>query len=250
MLGFGNTRPGRTAVTAGVACDGDLDVCELFPASLCRQAPLTLRYADVGGQVICDVSVGERMPGRNQRATETIRVTFRRCRPATVAASRASGRNGTTAPPCSDCPAALRAAQAPPRSTAESSGRRSASRCLAASGATRSGVSRRSLCRNGSSSGRGTAGPDGLDRFLCLALRISCLSGQPAWARAATSASRIACRTQLRTASRRASAIAPSTGDSQGRIPGDARETAATRRTSAGAARVGGAVRLADADRW
>jgi hypothetical protein len=134
MLGFGNTRPGRTAVTASVACDGDLDVCERFPASLCRQALLTIRYADVAGQVICDVSVSERMPGRSQRATETIRISLRRCRPATVAASRASGRNGTTAPPCSDCPAALRAAQAPPRSTAESSSRRSASRCVAASG--------------------------------------------------------------------------------------------------------------------
>jgi hypothetical protein len=250
MLGFGNTRPGRTAVTAGVACDGDLDVCERFRASLCRQALLTLRYADAAGQVIGDVSVSNRMPGRNQRAAVTIRITLRRCRPATVAASRASGRNGTKAPPCSDRPAALRAAQAPPRSTPESSGRRSGSRCLAASGAIRSGVSRRSLCRNGSSSGRSTARPDGLDRFLCLALRISCLSGQPAWARAANSASRIACRTQLRTASRRASLIAPATGDSQGKIPGDACETAATRTTPAGAARVSGPVHLADADRW
>jgi hypothetical protein len=246
MLGFGNTRPGRTAVTAGVAYEGDLDVCERFLASLCWQALLTLRYADVAGQVICDVSVSERMPGRNHRAIEPIRITLGRCRPATVAASRVSGRNGTTAPPCSDCPATFRVAQAPPRSTAESIGKR----CVAASGATRSGVSRRSVCRKDSSSRRGTARPDGLDRFLCLAFRISCLSGQPARARAATSASRIACRTQLRTASRPPSAIAPATGDSQGRIPGNTRETAVTRTTPARAARVSGPVRLADADRW
>lgn len=258
MLGFGNTRPGCSAVTAGVACDGDLDVCERFPASLCRQALLTLRYADVTGQVICDVSVSERMPGRNQRATETIRITLRRCRTATVAASRASRRNGTTAPPCSDCPAALRVAQAPPRSTAESSGRRSASRRLAASAATRSGVSRRSPCRNGSSSGRCNGSSSG--RVL---RGLTAPADSSAWRCASH-----ACQASRHGPAPRRQPAASRAGHSSGppravprrlrRRRGTAREEFVvmparlrpTRRTCAGAARVSGPVRLADADRW
>jgi hypothetical protein len=219
------------------------------PAGLFRQALLTPNDADVAGQVVC-FSVSERMQGRNQRATKAIRSTLRRCQPATVAGSRASGRNGATAPHCSDCPAALRAAQPLPRSIAESSGKRSALRCLAASGVTRSGVSRRSLCRNGSSFARDTAQPDGLDRFLSLALRISCLSGQPAWARATTSAMRIASRTQLQAAPQRGAAIAPATRITRQWILTHAREIVASRTTWTGAARVSGPVRPADADRW
>ena len=163
------------------------NVCERFPASLCRQALLTLRYADVTGQVICDVSVSERvMPGGMERATETIRITLRRCRTATVAASRASRRNGTTAPPCSDCPAALRVAQAPPRSTAEK--QRQALRLAPPRGLGRHQVRGEPaipvpewqlLWGVMAAPLESTAGPHGPGRFLCLALRISCLSGQP-----------------------------------------------------------------------
>jgi hypothetical protein len=247
MAGFS---PCRAAVTAGVACDGDLDVCERFPAGLSSQRLLALYDSDVAGQVVCDVSVRERMSGRNQRATETVRIALRRCRPASVAGSRASGRNGTTAPPCSDCPAALRAAQAPPPSTLESSGKRSALRCLAVSDGTRSGVSRRCLCRNGGSSRRGTAQPDGLDGFVCLTLCISCPSGQLTWARAATSGQAHRLPDVVPGRSPPCGCDCACDGDSQGTHLGDARETAATLTTSAGAARVSGPVRPVDADRW
>jgi hypothetical protein len=99
MLGFGNTRCGRSALTAGAACDGDVDVCERNPAGLYRNALLALYDADVAGQVVCVVTVSERMQGRSQRATKTMRTAPGRCQPGMVAGSRPSGRNTTTRTP-------------------------------------------------------------------------------------------------------------------------------------------------------
>lgn len=213
MLGFGNTRLGRAVVTARAACDRELDVCDRYAAGLYRQALLTLNDADVAEQSVCDVSVSERRQGPHQRAMETMRIILWRWQPASVAQSWATGRNGTTAHLRSDCPPALRAARELPQFSAETSGKRPALSCSAASGAARSGVSRRSLCQNGSSFASGTAQAGNLSRFLCPARHSSCRSGQPARARATASARRIAGQAVLEaTATHRACAIAPATG--------------------------------------
>jgi hypothetical protein len=71
------------------------------------------------------------MQGRNQRAPKTMRIALPRRRPGTVAGSREPGRNGTTAPPHSDCPTALglpRPRRGPQRKAAASARPRAASR--------------------------------------------------------------------------------------------------------------------------
>jgi hypothetical protein len=214
-----NVRLGR-ALTASADSHRGLDVCHRYAAGHSMQ-PLTGNDADVTEQVVCDVSVSERMQGRNQRATKTIRVTLRRCRLATVAGSRASSPNAVTAPPCSGSPAALRAAMASPRSIAESSRKRSALRCLTASAATRSGVSRRSLCPDGSSFANGAAQPAGLDRFLWTPRHgISQAQRRPDGARGERTAPCLC--------------DCAGVGDDREKIRRDARETAPTRTTSAG----------------